>query len=310
MARVVAVTGATGFIGSTVARRLAREGWAVQALCREGVPRDRLEGTPVRWVQGDLEDSEALGRLAVGAEAVVHCAGVVRGVTESRFEAVNARGVSRLAEIARECDPPPRFLLISSLAAREPGLSHYAASKRQGELALREAAGSMPWTALRPPAVYGPGDREMLPLLRGMYRGVAPVVGARGARFSLLYVEDLADAVVDWLRLETVRSQTYELHDGRAGGYTWQDILETVAGLRGGRVFSVRVPGFLLHGIALLNLGAALLTGRDPMLTPGKVRELRHPDWVCDNHAITRDMGWTPRVSFEAGLRRTLLGAA
>ncbi len=310
MAKVVAVTGATGFIGSAVARRLHDEGWTVRVLCREGSSRARLGGVAVQWIPGDLDDFGALRRLVEGTEAVVHCAGVVRGAEESRFQAVNASGVARLAQISGEQAPRPRFLLMSSLAAREPSLSHYAASKRQGERALAEAAESMSWTVLRPPAVYGPGDREMLPLLRGMYRGVAPVVGTKGARFSLLYVDDLADAVASWLRREAVSGQIYELHDGRAGGYAWQDVLEAVGELRGGRVLAVRVPAFLVNGIALLNQGVARLTGRSPMLTPGKVRELQHPDWTCDNLAITRDIGWTPRVTLTDGLHRTLCRAA
>jgi nucleoside-diphosphate-sugar epimerase len=143
-----------------------------------------------------------------------------------------------------------------------------------------------------------------------MCRGVAPVVGTKGGRFSLLYVDDLADAVASCLRHEADGGQIYELHDGRVGGYAWQDILEAVGELRGGRVFAVRVPAFLVNGIALLNQGVARLTGRPPMLTPGKVRELQHPDWTCDNLAITRDVGWTPQVALADGLHRTLCRAA
>ena len=95
--------------------------------------------------------------------AVVHCAGVVRGATRGDFESVNVSGVAALATISSEQQPPPRFLSLSSLAAREPSLSYYAASKREGERALAQTAGDMQWAVLRPPAVYGKGDKELLP---------------------------------------------------------------------------------------------------------------------------------------------------
>ena len=105
---------------------------------------------------------ESLRRLVDGADAVVHCAGVVRGADQADFERVNVDGVARLVRSAAEQHPKPRFLLVSSLAAREPGLSQYAASKRKGEAALASESDGMPWAVIRPPAVYGPGDREIL----------------------------------------------------------------------------------------------------------------------------------------------------
>ena len=171
MRGVIALTGATGFIGSAIARKLVKEGWRVRALIRAPLRRERLEGIPIQWVHGTLEDIEHLDSLVGDADAVVHCAGAVRGITDADFYPVNVEAVSRLAHIAAIRSPAPRFLLISSLAAREPNLSVYAASKRMGEIALSQMAGGFVWTVLRPPAVYGPGDRAMLPLFRLMGAG-------------------------------------------------------------------------------------------------------------------------------------------
>jgi nucleoside-diphosphate-sugar epimerase len=195
---------------------------------------------------------------------------------------------------------------MSSLAAREPGLSDYAASKRQGELALSRAAGEMEWTALRPPAVYGPGDREILPLFRWLARGIAPLLGSRDARFSLLYIEDLAEAVVQWLDCPNHPGGPFELHDGTLGGYAWRELVDAAVCVFERRVISVPVPVALLKMVAGLNLGAARVFGYAPILTMGKVRELRHPNWVCDNAGWSHETGWAPRVRLEEGLRRTL----
>ena len=303
-AGVVALTGATGFIGGRLARRLCSAGWQVRVLVRPATNTASLAGLGVQQLKGDLKDQESLQRLVADTYAVIHCAGAVRGVTPAQFNRINVEGVARLARVA--VSQRPRFLLLSSLAAREPGLSPYAASKQQGEQALVAEAGEMPWVALRPPAVYGPGDRELLPLFQWMGRGIAPVLGSVGARFSLLYVDDLAAAVLQWLHQPQGVSGIFELHDGHAGGYSWDEVVAIASVLRARRIRRVPVPAFLLRLLAGLSVSISRLGGYAPMLTPGKVRELRHPDWVCDNVAISRALGWTPQVELAEGLRRTL----
>jgi len=306
MPGVIALTGATGFIGSAVARRLQRANWQIRALVRPTSRRTRLTGVDACWVQGDLDDLESLRCLVRGAHAVVHCAGAVRGARRDDFIRANSCGVAQLVKAASEKQPPPSFLLVSSVAAREPHLSPYAASKRLGEKELAAGAGKMQWAVLRPPAVYGPGDRELLPLFRWMCRGVAPVLGSNDSRFSLLYVDDLAEVVVRWLESDCSPQGIFELHDGRANGYGWNDLADIMSRLRGRSVCQVRIPRLLLNLAAIVNVAASRIIGYAPMLTPGKARELRHPNWVCDNTLLSREMGWVPSVFLEEGLRRTL----
>jgi nucleoside-diphosphate-sugar epimerase len=237
---------------------------------------------------------------------VVHCAGAVRGATQAHFDRLNVDGVARLVRAAVEQHPLPRFLLISSLAAREPGLSHYAGSKRRAETVLADQAGDMSWVVLRPPAVYGPGDKEMLPLLRWMARGFAFMLGTGKARFSMLYVDDLSEAIRKCLLNEHLPNGVFELHDGHPEGYSWQNVIDTVAHLNTKSVRSIPMPVMVLGLLAWLNLAVSRVFGYAPMLTPGKIREIRHPNWVCDNAAFTNATGWSPRVLLETGLRRTL----
>jgi nucleoside-diphosphate-sugar epimerase len=236
---------------------------------------------------------------------VVHCAGAIRGSSAAEFNRVNVEGVVRLVQAAKESCPLPRFLLISSLAAREPQLSPYAASKRGGEEALRSLAAGMMWAALRPPAVYGPGDRETLPLLRCMQRGLTPVLGRKGTRFSLLFVEDLTDAVRHLLELPRWPPGTFEIHDGHSEGYVWEDVIHTVAKILRKPLHPVRVPVAIVEAAACINLVLSRWFGYKPMLTPGKVRELIHPDWVCDAGPLRHATGWTPRFLLESGMRQT-----
>ena len=164
----------------------------------------------------------------------------------------------------------------------------------------------MEWVALRPPAVYGPGDKEMLPLFQWMGRGIAPVLGEAHARVSLLYVEDLCAAVLRWLDAGQCESGIYELNDTQPGGYSWDEVIANVSALRARRIVRLPLPAALLRLLAGGNVTAARLIGYAPMLTPGKVRELRHPDWVADNTALTAAIGWQPKISLQEGLRRTM----
>jgi len=305
---VIALTGATGFIGSRLIERLPAAGYRVRALYRPRPGRTPRDDANLTWIAGGLDDREALASLLDGAVAVVHCAGNVRGARRSDFDQVNEAGV---LEIVRAADHAPacrRFLLLSSLAAREPQLSDYARSKRLGEQALEANAGRLTWAALRPPAVYGPGDREMLPVFRSMERGLAPIPGKGDGRFSLIHVDDLASAVIAWLDRDTGSGQTYELDDGHPRGHGWDDLLATASRLLrdNAPVRRLPIPATCLRLVAGINLAVARLLGYAPMLTPGKVRELTHPDWVCDSSALMRDTGWRPLIGFERGLANTL----
>lgn len=317
MSPVVALTGATGFIGRRLVTLLVARGWQVRALARNpqrAAALPELAVPQVELVAGSLEEGASLGRLVAGVDAVVHCAGSVRGVDYADFARVNVTGLenmlaSVLATTARS-GGLPRMLSLSSLAAREPQLSHYAASKREGERRLLAAADNndaLQWLALRPPAVYGPGDKELLPLFQAMQRGLAPVVGDRSGRFSMLYVDDLADAIETWLSRGQGVSGVFELHDGRKGGYNWDELLAIGAHLRAGPVRALPIPRWALLLFSHINVRLASLFGYAPMLSPGKVNELRHPDWVVDDAALRGALPWRPQIQFADGLRRTLI---
>jgi nucleoside-diphosphate-sugar epimerase len=304
MSGLVAVTGASGFVGRAVVRRLDAAGWRVRALARPASVA-RLAGLPVEIVPGGLEDPAALGRLVAGAMAVVHCAGVTRGLTGADFHRVNVDGLERLVDAVRSDGARCRLVAVSSLAAREPHLSPYAASKRAGEIMLATVA-DVAWTIVRPPAVYGPGDQALRPVWRAIRLGILPVLGSPQARFSLVYVDDLAEAVARLVSVGDHAGRIFELHDGRVGGYAWSDVLEAARRWRGRGVRPVRVPRAALVALAFVEVAVHRARRRQPLLTPGKVRELLHRHWVCDNAGLSGATGWTPRIGLDEGLRRTL----
>lgn len=299
----IALTGGTGFVGNHVVNVLTRHNSSLRLLARNPARSASLPRN-VEVVHGSLEDDEALEELVATSDTVVHCAGSVRGATPEQFDQVNVEGTARLVRIAR-ANGCRRFLLLSSLAAREPQLSPYASSKHGGEEALKNGAGNMIWAALRPPAVYGPGDTEMLPLFHLMARGIAPVFGPADARFSLIFAPDLAEAIAAWAECGDPPSGVFEIDDGKPGGYGWEEITNTIRAITGKPVRRIRVPAAVLRVPAAINWLLGRYFGRAPMLTPGKIRELRHPDWVCRRAPEFDALGWQPEHSLAQGLVAT-----
>jgi nucleoside-diphosphate-sugar epimerase len=296
----LALTGASGFIGASIAHHLSAQGWRLRLLVRPGSQARLPALEHAEPVVGTLHDREALKHLLNGAVALVHCAGAVRGITYRDFARTNVDGMQALLHAA---GPELRVVHISSLAARHPALSDYAASKRAGELCVAAAVPAPQRVVLRPPAVYGPGDRELRPLLDAMLRGFALLPGHRDARFSLLHVDDLARAVAQLLRSEVGWGQIHEPDDGRPGGYGWSDMLAAFGRLRGRSVRSLHVPGIVLYTLGAGNESWSRLTNRAPMLTRGKARELRWLDWVAAGNASLAAASWQPMIDLDTGLR-------
>ena len=279
----------------------------MRALYRQGSAAKRLQDGNIRWVKGRLDDPESLQELLKGTDTIIHCAGVVRGAEWQHFKKVNKDGVARMVLAAMRMHSSPRFLLLSSLTAREPQLSHYAASKRQGEEILAADGDELEWAILRPPAVYGPGDREITPLLQLMCKGLAPQASSGTSRFSMLFIDDLAAAIVRLIDKNNWNNSIYELHDGRRGGYAWREVVQTVSRIAARPVLTFKLPRLLIRAAAVVNLGCARIFGYAPMLSPGKVRELEHRDWTCDNTLISGETGWQPQTDLEEGIKKTLV---
>ena len=182
----LAITGGTGFVGRALIECALAQGHEVKALARQPQP----PRAGVAWIAGDLDDGAALHQLVTGAHAVIHVAGRTRAADPAQFEAANVQGTLAVIEAALAAGAG-RLVFVSSLAAREPGLSAYGASKARAERLV--AATALDWTIVRPPAVYGPGDRDMFELFRAAKWGIVPVPA--GGRASLIHVDDLAMAV-------------------------------------------------------------------------------------------------------------------
>jgi nucleoside-diphosphate-sugar epimerase len=274
----VAVTGATGFLGLHLVAALARKGAQVRVLARRDPVHELWRDISIDAIPGDLEDPKALARLVTGADAIVHSAGLIKARNRAQFMRINRDGTRAIAEVTRRLAPSARFIAISSLAAREPQLSAYAASKRAGEDAARAAFADAAERLLivRPPAIYGPWDRETLAIFQAAARPIIPVFGE--GRAAIIHVATAAD-VLARLAMGDGEAGLYTLCDDRPDGYTLRELLTEAANALGGNPRFLPIPAALLLGAGRVSAWWGALVGMAPIFTAGKARELLHPDW-------------------------------
>ena len=289
----LAVTGATGFVGSHLVDQALDAGHTVRALARRAQPRR----TGVEWISGSLSDQTSLEQLCSGSDAVIHVAGVINAATPGEFEAGNCTGTKALLAAAGKAGTK-RFVHVSSLAAREPQLSQYGASKARSEVAVRTAP--LDWAIVRPPAVYGPGDRETLELFRMARRGI--VVMPPEGRLSLIHVDDLARLLLALAAADAPEGLTVEPDDGVAGGWTHRRFASLLGAAFGRNVRTISAPAALIRAGARLD---RLLRGRNAKLTPDRASYFCHPDWTADPARAVPNELWRPQIATAEGLATT-----
>ena len=305
--RLAAVTGGTGFLGLYIIRALSAAGWRVRILARTP-PAGPQPGDPaIDTVAGDLSDRRALRELVDGADLVIHAAGLIKAPNLAAFRAVNVHGTANLTDAINDCRTAKHLILVSSMVAREPQLSAYAGTKREGEEVVARALRGRPhdWTIVRPCAVYGPADRETLTIFRAATHRIFPLPGPRAGRVALIHVADAANAIAD-LGDHGPMDETFELTDERVEGYAWPEIIAAVEAAMDTKVLTLPLPALVVRAAAVANMVAARLTGRTAIFTPGKAREILHADWGSAADRLPPAEIWTPRIGLNDGFRDTV----
>ena len=291
----IALTGGTGFVGQAVLDVLARGKVLARALARS-VPKEPR--SYVDWLPGSLDDAGALAQLVGGAEVVIHIAGLTTSHDPAELDQANAAGTLALVEAARAAGVR-RFVFVSSLAAREPSLSAYGASKAKAETIV--AASGLDWTTVRPPAVYGPRDKDMFDLFRMARLGVVPMPPP--GRTSLIHVHDLAELLVALIPGgDEVTGQVFEPDDGREGGWSHRELARAIGWAVGSRPWVPHLSAPMLGRLSRLDRA---FRREKAKLTADRVNYMVHPDWVCDPGQAVPPQIWTPRVPTRPGLKGT-----
>jgi nucleoside-diphosphate-sugar epimerase len=311
----VLVTGATGFVGSHVAERLAYGGHELRLLLRRTSSLEYLEGLEYERVEGEMRDVESLRRAVQGVDAVMHIAGATSTSSTEEYEAINARGTADLVQIARESGTS-RFVYASSLSAQgpspdghvqppEPALPDgpYGKTKLAGEYAVRAERMRMNVSVLRLPIVYGPRDRGLLPFYVMAKYGVIPLYGAGENQVSWVHVYDAADALVVAMEKSEKSGAIFSPCDGPP--HTWRELATAVGDAFGKNLWLPEVAPTMFRLGGAAGDAIAKFTGRQLPLTSEKAARMNARYWICDNSTIEQ-IGWRPQVEYRQGVRHTL----
>ncbi len=308
----VLVTGATGFIGSFLAEALLRKGHAVTCLVRETSDLRWIRHLAVAFLFADLADRSAYARRLRDFDIIFHVAGRTKADSERAFFQANAECTRLLVAAAAEENPElKRFLLVSSLAAAGPSrdgrplteeaaaqpVSAYGRSKLEGERAAVSHAGSIPVTVVRPPAVYGPRDRDFFLLFKAVQQGVFPSWGK--CSYSLIYVEDLVRGLILAAEKSEAAGNTYYLADRRV--YTNDEIRSALSAALGRRAVRLRLPRFVLPVLA----ACIQKFQKKGIMNADKMQEIRFPHWTCSSERAAKDLGFGTEISLREGFTQT-----
>lgn len=315
----VLVTGGSGFLGSHVAEQLSKDGHTVVALVRKSSNRKFLSTLKnVELAEGSVEHRGAVDEAMKGVDAVVHSAGLVKARDEAEFRLTNTQGTVNLLEAALAHAPNlRRFVHVSSLeacgpsfdgkpvpVAQEEPITAYGRSKLAAEKEVLARKDQLPVVILRPAAIYGPRDVEILEAFKAASRRQYPVIGNGSMLGCYTYGPDCARACIAAITADIPSGRVYFVDDGealpmaRAMGGMLHEALGTAPLLKMG----IPLPVLRLASLGVEAYGRA--RGKAVMLTREKAQMLAH-HWVCESQKTREELGWTPQVSFMEGLKLT-----
>lgn len=305
------VTGATGFIGSSLAEALVRRGDDVTCLVRPTSDRSRLELLGVRFLFGDIGQPETISDAVGGFDVVYHLAGLTKAARPAHFFRANAEGTENLVKALSRARCAGRLLFVSSLAAAGPSLdgeavreetpehpvSAYGESKLAGEKAVRAAAGALDFTIVRPSAVYGPRDRDFLVIFRAIRKRVFPFWGT--SHYSLIYVDDLVRGIIRAAEHPSASGETFFLASPEI--VTNEEIADAIASALGRRPVRVPIPA----GLMSLLGAVAQKIDKKGIINTDRIKDFQYRRWTCDAGKAARLLGFRPEVSLREGISWT-----
>ena len=314
----VLVTGATGFIGSHLVESLLQRGDQVRCLVRKTSDLKWLRDLPIEVVCGDCQDKTSLRQAVKDVDQVFHLAGVTKAMEEKTYFEINAFGTENLIHACLEENTHfQKFIYLSSQAAAGPcrngrkkkesdqcePVSPYGQSKRMGEEFAMAHCQELPLLILRPSAVYGPRDRDIYAFFKLLSKKIKPCLSGQDQHLSLCYVQDVVQAILLASEAQESSGEIFFLSDGE--DYRLEEIGDIFAQAMGVNTFCLRVPKWMISGIASCSEYLSKLSGRPPLLSKGKVEEMIQRNWVCDITKAKNRLGFEPQIRLSQGARLT-----
>jgi nucleoside-diphosphate-sugar epimerase len=313
------VTGATGFIGSHLAELLLQRGNTVRCLVRRSSDLQWVKKQEVELVFGDLFDEAALEQAVDGVEYIYHSAGVTKSKTPEGYLLGNRTGTRNLlAAAARHATGLKRFVQISSQTATGPSpsstpisedapahpITTYGRSKWEAEQECHAMTSRLPITIVRPPAVYGPRDRDVFEFFQTMAKGLQPMVGFHEKYVSLIHVADLVRGFVMAGESPVSAGRTYFITSAET--YGWKEIGDITREVMGTRAIRVRIPEAGVYVIAAFAELFALFSSKPALINFEKARDMVQDYWTCSGARAKADFGFEPQLGLREGIGGTV----
>ena len=312
----VFITGATGFIGSHLADALLEDPQnEVRCLVRSDLK--WLREKDVVPVKGDLHDLPALKKGLEGADVVFHLAALVKAPKPDIFYRTNVEATENIIRMAQKAGVP-KMVVLSSLAAAGPSFQHpvteadpmlpvsmYGQSKKQMEEMIHRVAGpNDSITILRPPAVYGPREENILSFFKIANRGICPIVGSGATnRISMVHVADVVQGLL--LAWDQTEAGVHTYFVSGPEVYTWNEIKDATAHALGKRLITLPLPPKVVSLVGAFTETAGSLIGSYPIMNRDKAREMTL-QWTCSIQKIQRELGYKPVYGIGEGLTDTI----
>jgi nucleoside-diphosphate-sugar epimerase len=313
----VLITGANGFVGSRLCARLIELGFRVVAQVRKTSDLNLLKDLKVEYRYGDVTQPETLPEMIRGVDYVIHNAGVIKVRKRETYFAVNEQGTRDLLEALVAHNPSvKRVVYVSSVAAAGPSkpgqpiketdpphpITTYGESKLAGERAALSYSNRLPVTVVRPPGVYGPGDRGIYSMFKSVWLHFKPLIGDPRRKLQIVHVDDLCEGISRTLKAPVKSGGVYFIADKDA--YEYGKLIDLLVAASGRRAFPLFLPSPLFRTIAAITEFTAKAVGATPLLTREKTREL-NASWEMDLTRAKVDLGFVSRIKFADGARQT-----
>ncbi len=317
--RKIMVTGANGFIGSHICEAFIKAGFSVRAFVRESSDLTNIKSLDMQTVYGDLDNIASLKDAVSGMDIVIHSAGLTKAIDSEEFDRVNIGGTENILEaIESACPGIERFIQISSAAASGPSdsqrsvnedyppkpLTAYGRSKLGGEKKVLSFKNKIPVTILRPSAVYGPRDKEMLSFFKAIKFGLKPTFGKGECYSSFSYVKDIAGAAVRASETETLSGSVYFVAENRY--YSFSEAGDIISEELGSRAIHIHVPVSMIVFAGRISALIAKFRNKPSIFTVDKAVEISQKYWILDSSKLEKDLSYSCPTPFRDGVRETV----
>lgn len=312
------VTGATGFVGSHLVDLLLEKGIEVACLRRKTSSVKWLEGKNVNFIDGDLYANETLEKAVKDVDYVFHVAGVVKAKNKEGFERGNNLATKNLVEITARVNPRlKKFIHVSSLAVCGPNLSTepltedlipkpittYGRTKREAEKEVLKFRDKIPVVIVRPPAIYGPRDTEILVYFKTFAGGLNSIIGFNDKYLSLLHVKDVVMGIYLAGIKETKSGDVFFISSDIE--YNWDDIGKAASNVMNKKAIKLRIPHFLVFTVGAITEFFYKFSKSAPTLNLEKCLDITREGWFSSNAKAKRILGFKESFTLEEGFKDT-----